>query len=180
MNIVLIGLRCSGKTSVGRLVAAMLGRPFLDLDDLTRERLGAASITEAFSRLGEQRFRGEEAVALEQVLSRRDHVIALGGGTPAAPGAESIIKRCRTEGTVRTIYLRARAETLKRRLVACGAADRPALLGRDPVSEVESVLATRGPLYERVSDLVVDVDALSILEAADRVVGIVRSPANGG
>lgn len=74
------GFMASGKTTVGRLVAAGLGLPFVDLDALVEETAGQ-SVPQLFAGEGEQAFRRREAAAVDQVLSGPEVVVALGGGT---------------------------------------------------------------------------------------------------
>jgi shikimate kinase len=76
----------SGKSTVGKLLAERLGRPFIDLDAYIQENLGMA-IPEIFSKKGELFFRKKEHEYLKEVLSNpADTVIALGGGTPCYSG----------------------------------------------------------------------------------------------
>ena len=63
-RIILIGLRATGKSSIGREVARMVGGSFLDLDDAVAAASGACSVQDAFMALGEQAFRAVEAAAL--------------------------------------------------------------------------------------------------------------------
>ncbi len=85
-----MGLRASGKTTLGQMLATRLGRSFVDLDDVTAARLGCVDVPEAWSRHGPEAFRHAEADALKDVLahapshlsSSMGQIIALGGGTP--------------------------------------------------------------------------------------------------
>lgn len=157
-TIVLMGLRGSGKSTVGRHIAQRAGRPFIDLDDRTAELLGGASVREAWDRHGEAAFRQAETRALGAALEMRGAVIALGGGTPTAPGAAEILRNQRDAGRIRIIYLSAPAETLRARLAGANNADRPSLTGADPLVEVEAVLARRDPLYRELADDVVETE----------------------
>ena len=91
-NIVLIGMMGSGKTTVGRLLAGCLRRPFVDTDALIEEREGR-SIPDIFARDGEDAFRALE-LALSRELSARDGlVIACGGGLPLREEAITALKQ---------------------------------------------------------------------------------------
>jgi len=157
---VLMGLRGCGKSTVGAILAREWNRRFVDLDDRTldtlRSRHGATSIADAFERFGEAAFRDAEAEALREVLDDHDlrnAVIALGGGTPTAPGAADAL---RSSASV-LVYLRPSVEELKRRLAGEIDSRRPALLpGRDPVSEIATVFDQRDPLYRQLAAIVIE------------------------
>ena len=79
-NVVLIGMPSSGKSTVGKLLAARMGRAFVDTDDLIVQTMGK-SIPEIFSEVGESGFRKiESQVIREQVSQKHATVIATGGG----------------------------------------------------------------------------------------------------
>jgi shikimate kinase len=157
-GILLIGLRGSGKTTIGRLLAARLGAPFVDLDEVTPGVLGCARVAEAWAKHGEAEFRRAEVVALRRALERdRGAVIALGGGTPIAPGAREIIEEARRIRGACAVYLRATPTTLRARLQQGGAgADRPSLTGADPLDEIETVFAARDEVYRGLADHLVE------------------------
>ena len=79
-NLVLTGMPGSGKTSIGRLLAEALGRPFVDLDEEIVKRYGK-SIPEIFAEEGEAGFRDKESLVCREVGKQRGIVIACGGGT---------------------------------------------------------------------------------------------------
>lgn len=78
-NIVLIGLMGAGKTTVGRLIAQRLGRPFVDTDEVV-ESDAHRSIAEIFAQDGERAFRRMESAAVRRVAALRGQVLAVGGG----------------------------------------------------------------------------------------------------
>ncbi len=90
--LVLIGHRGSGKTTVGRIVARELGRPFVDLDEEV-ERLAGRPAGAVLMELGDEAFRRLEAALVERLLPRRGLVLAAGGGTPIAPGVADRLAR---------------------------------------------------------------------------------------
>lgn len=146
-RIYLIGARGSGKTTVGRLLAARLGWSFVDMDDVIEAAAGK-SIAEIFATEGETGFRDREATALTEISHRPDHVIATGGGIVLQP--ESRSRLCETGYCV---WLTAPAATLWERIRADVAtpARRPALTGLSPEDEIRHVLSTREPLYRSVA-----------------------------
>lgn len=153
-NLLLIGLRGSGKSTLGRALAAHQSRPFLDLDDATAAFLHCDSVAEAWARHGEPAFREAESRALAAALNDTGRIIALGGGTPTAPGATELIERARRERRCIVAYLRSTPKELRARLQSlCPSAltNRPSLTGAHPLDEVESVFAARDPLYRALA-----------------------------
>lgn len=155
-NILLMGPRASGKTSVGELLAQKMRRPFVDLDHHT---LGAfpecRSISQAWRTHGEAAWRSAETDALARVLPSSSQVIALGGGTPMIPAAHAALRVARDAGRAFIVYLQTDIETLRDRLRKAGG-DRPPLRGGDAVEEVADILREREPVYLALADLVVD------------------------
>ncbi len=80
-NIYLTGMPGAGKSTLGKALAAELGRNYLDLDDVIEEQMDM-SVSSIFSELGESQFRIAERRALESLLNEKDLVIAVGGGAP--------------------------------------------------------------------------------------------------
>ena len=155
--IVLIGLRGSGKTTLGRLLATALSSGFIDLDDRTRARTGHPSVSAAFRAIGEPAFRAAEAAALEDALhaAAPGTVIALGGGTPTAPGARELLERAAANGRIRIALLDAPPVVLGARLNAAPG-DRPLLMGADFAEEAALLAAKRMPAYRTLAHAAVD------------------------
>ena len=153
--LLLIGLRCSGKTTLGASTAKEVGCTFRDLDSDALALLGCGSVTDAFERHGEAGWRAAEGQALRRALeSGIAGVLAVGGGTPTAPGAAELIRGAQSDGWMRVALLHPGLDTLARRLgVARG--DRPRLAG-DDASEVARLAAERLPLYRSMADVTVD------------------------
>ncbi len=165
--LVLVGLRCAGKTSVGRAVAALADVPFVDLDDalLARAREGdlpdAASAGDVLRRLGEPRFRDLESACLAAELARpAPRVLAAGGGVAERPA-----NRERLAAGAFVLWLRADAATLRRRL-AHDATDRPPLTGADPAAELPALAARRDPLHAALADAILDTASSSVPDLA--------------
>lgn len=156
-RIYLIGARGSGKTTVGRQLAARVGWSFVDMDDVIEAAAGK-TIAEIFAKEGESGFRDREAEALDQVASRPDHVIATGGGIILNPNSRS--RLCETGYCV---WLTAPPETLWSRIQADPqtAARRPALTGMTGLDEIRHVLAAREPHYQAVAHSTLSTDAQS-------------------
>lgn len=168
-NLLLIGLRASGKTTAGRLVADALNWAFVDLDDLTAARLGASTPAQALNQSGLDAFRQAEARALEQTLSTSNQVIALGGGTPTAPGATDLIDHEQATGSALVVYLRLAPSELADRLAHTDLSDRPSLTGKGVIEEIADLFDARDPLYRALADLVIEADALTIEQVVDQI-----------
>jgi len=178
VNVLLMGLRGSGKSTLGRALAARCDRDFVDLDVITLSLLGASSATQAWQTHGEAAFRRAEVIALARALTRDGQVIALGGGTPTAPGAAALLQEARAAGRSHLVYLKASVATLQARLEEQGPTDRPSLTGADPVQEVVAVLAAREPLYLQLADEVISVDGAgesAILQGLATLVGAAKN-----
>ena len=91
-NIVLIGMMGSGKTTVGKLLAQRLRRPFIDTDTFIEEREGR-SIPDIFTKDGEDAFRALELAVSRELSGSRGLVIACGGGLPTQDGAIRALKK---------------------------------------------------------------------------------------
>jgi shikimate kinase len=175
-NLILIGLRGSGKTTLGRLLAERTRREFVDLDAMTPRLLGAPNVSAAWTRHGEAAFRRAELRALIDVLARDSSVLALGGGTPAAAGAADLLLAERRSGRARVVYLYADAETLRSRLRDADNSDRPSLTGADPLSEIDAVLARRDPLYRDLADDVLETGGMTVAQAVEALAAMVSNP----
>lgn len=158
----LVGMMGAGKSAVGRELARRLGRPFVDADREIESTRGLA-IGEIFAREGEAAFRVLEREAVER-LAGRPAVVALGGGALGQAEVRAVVRRT---GTV--VWLRARPETLLARIGDCDA--RPLLAGLaapERLARLRALLAERDAHYATAS-LVVDTDAATVEEVAERV-----------
>ena len=158
----LVGMMGSGKTSVGKSLAERLERVFVDSDQEV-ERVAGIRIAAIFAGEGEAGFRARERAAIEAVAGA-PAVVSLGGGAVAQPGIAEMLA---SSGTI--VYLRARPETLLRRV---GAGEtRPLLRGMSPVarlSKIRSLLLERAKHYER-AQVVIDTDLSDVETLADEL-----------
>ena len=148
----MIGYRGTGKSTVGRILAERLGRPFFDADRELEKRLGL-TVSAVFRTVGEQAFRDWEERILEELLVEPDAIVATGGGVVLR---EANRLRLRAFGTV--VWLMADAPILARRLLVDegSGAVRPALTPMGTLDEIVAVLFERTPLYRAVAHAVVD------------------------
>jgi shikimate kinase len=173
-----MGLRGSGKTTVAKLVGEQLGREWIDLDDLTPSLMGFDAVAEAWRAKGEQAFRAAEVKALASLLDQPDPpgLIALGGGTPTVSGAAARLESERSRGKALLFYLRAPADVLRERLRRADNSGRPPLTGpaADMLEEIDRVLAERDPLYCRLADHIIETEAFTPAQIAERVIAVVK------
>jgi shikimate kinase len=166
MNIVLIGYRGTGKTSVGSALAKKLGRTFYDADAYIEEK-AKASIRDMVARKGWPFFRAKEKEAIAELSASDGCVIAAGGGAVMDPAN---VTRMKDGGVV--ILLKASAEVIFQRMREDEKTEqqRPGLTGKDPYEEIEEVLQYRQPLYEKAKDFSVDTTSMSIDEVLEEIV----------
>ena len=174
MNVLLIGPRGSGKSSVGVLLAGRLEIPFRDLDDLVLGSFEQTSVTEVWATCGESAWRAAEVNSLKNSLGDEASVIALGGGVPMIKDARILINLARDAGEAIVIYLRCEPDELRRRLVA-DIGDRPGLTGEDPIAEIDDIFSLRDPIYIQMADRVSDVSATSVEKIAEHLAEWVRT-----
>lgn len=146
-SIVLVGLMGSGKTNVGRRLAARLGLQFRDAD-AEIEKAAGCTIAELFARYGEPQFRDEERRVMRQLLAADPLVLATGGGAFMDAETRSILRR-----EAVSIWLRCGLPTLLQRVLPCR--DRPLLQDSDPAAVMQRLVQERDPTYAE-ADLVID------------------------
>ena len=155
-NIILIGFMGVGKTSLGKLLASKLGRPFIDLDEKI-EHDANMTIPEIFEKHGEKYFRELEKKAVREVSERKNLVIATGGGT--VKDAENV-RLLKNSGVI--ICLTTEPEEIFRRTERRG--ERPVLDGsEDRLATIKKLLAEREIFYSQ-ADYTIDTTDWSPLQ----------------
>ncbi|MDR1941745.1 MAG: shikimate kinase [Endomicrobium sp.] len=160
MNLVFTGFMGSGKSVVGRAVAAKLGRKFYDTDILV-ETSAALCINEIFEKYGEQVFRQMESRAIERVSAEKSAVISCGGG--AVLNLKNVENLKKNSIMIR---LYAKAETIFERIK--NDASRPLLKRADPLKEIKRLLNEREEFYARC-DFSFDTSFLNAQAVADSI-----------
>jgi len=148
MNLYLVGLMGSGKTTVGRQLAKRLERPFLDTDHEIEARTGV-SVPTIFEIEGEAGFRRREAELVKELTEQQGIVMATGGG--AVLNAESR-KFLQQRGW--TVYLNAQPQLLWER--TRHDRNRPLLQVENPLERLTQLYAERDPLYREIAHFIVD------------------------
>ncbi len=170
-NLVLIGFMGTGKTSLGKMLAAKLGCAFVDLDQKI-EADAAMKIPDIFALHGEAHFRKLERDAVEEVSKRHGIVIATGGGTVKDARNVQLLKE---HGIM--ICLTTSVDELLKRTEMKG--ERPVLDNThqsqgDRRAAIEKLLAERRQFYSQ-ADYFVDTTDWSPLELVENIIKFFRS-----
>ncbi len=169
-NIVLIGLMGSGKSTVGRVLAERLGRPFMDTDEIVQRETGR-TITELFASVGERDFREHEAAAVRWVSALRGQVIAVGGGAVLDPRN---VTQLRATGDM--VLLTAPPDVLRVRLEGAGVASRPLLEGEpDLAARLAALGEERADAYKAAAATSVDTTGRGPEDVAEEILVWARS-----
>ncbi len=152
MNIVLIGYRATGKTTLARLLAQRLSWDWIDAD-VEIERKAGKSIARIFAEDGEPTFRDIEAAVIADLCAQDRLVLAAGGGAPLREESRRIMRQ-----NGRVVWLTAQPETILARMTgdATTAGRRPDLTDRGPLNEIIHLLEQRDPIYRESSHFQVD------------------------
>jgi shikimate kinase len=155
MNLVLIGYRATGKTTVARLLAARLGWDWIDAD-VEIEKRAEKPIARIFAEDGEPAFRDLEAEVIADLCRRRRSVLAAGGGAPMRPQSRRAM-----QASGKVVWLKALPETILVRMSgdATTAGRRPDLTDRGPLDEIVHLVTQREPTYRQTADLEVDTES---------------------
>ncbi|MSS69874.1 MAG: shikimate kinase [Candidatus Latescibacteria bacterium] len=149
-HIFLTGFMGAGKSKVGAILAAHLGRDFVDTDVLIEEAAGK-SIPDIFREGGEEAFRRLEHEAVRRASEMPASVISLGGGAVTREENWEVIRRSGV-----SVYLQASPETIFERVSR--KTHRPLLAGlndQERMEKIRSMLSVREPCYRR-ADLIVE------------------------
>jgi shikimate kinase len=163
--LLLIGYRCTGKTTVARLLAERLGWDWADADAYLEAKHGQ-SIRTIFAEEGEAGFRDKEAAVLAELCGRTRLVLATGGGVVLRPENRERLKQA---GPV--IWLTADPQTILARMEndASTAERRPALTASGGLQEIEELLRLREPLYRECASLTVDTTSRTAAEVVETI-----------
>jgi len=169
MNIVLIGHRATGKSTVGSKIAALLRRKFVDTDDLLEERHG--TIRDIVETHGWDHFRHLEKRVIQEISSQSDLVIAPGGGFVLDIDNVMALKK---NGFI--IWLKADPQVVHARMMKDPKTlvQRPTLTGKGILQEIEEVMASRVPFYEQAAEVQLDTSTMDVAEVVKKVVSMIQ------
>ena len=155
-NIVLCGMPSSGKTTVGKEIAKVFGKKFIDTDDVVVEKR-KESISDIFEKYGEGEFRKEERLAIEELSKENGLVIATGGG---AVLDENNVRALRRNGVI--LFLDRSLENL------VATADRP--LSSD-TEKLKNLFEKRYDVYKSCADAAIPADG-KIADVVEKIKGV--------
>jgi shikimate kinase len=170
-NLVLIGYRATGKTSVGARLAGVLDRPFVDLDQVLVREAGR-SIADIVAQGGWAEFRRLEKELVARYRGLHGQILATGGGVVLDPDNVAAL---RENGIL--IWLTADPAAIQARLAQDQPRDanRPSLTGGDTIREVAAVLHERAPLYQAAAQMSVDTTHRSVAQVVKLVLAALKS-----
>ncbi len=169
-NIILIGYRCTGKTSVGKKLSERLGLPFFDTDDLIVERAGM-SIREIVDKGSWDLFRKKEKEAIKGLSSMQESIIATGGGVFDDHENREYLKR-----NSLFVWLTAGVKTIMERMLADqnSGSRRPSLSHNDLETETSMILKKRESAYRELADFTIDTSERNIDLIADEICNFLK------
>jgi len=165
MNIVLIGYRATGKSTIGKHLAFKLKWPFFDTDTQIEKKLNM-TIAEIVATHGWDFFRAREKEAVQELAEQKEAVIATGGGVVL--DRENVV--CLKKNGI-LIWLNAPLNDIITRLNTKrpGAAIRPQFTNWSLVEETFKIFNERYPLYERAADYTIETANKTIVEIGEEI-----------
>lgn len=172
MNLILIGYRGAGKSSVGRLLAERLGWDLISTDAEIVRKAGLP-IPDIVQRFGWDHFRNLESAVCRELADKDHLVIDTGGGAILRPENVDSLK-----ATGSLVWLTVEVRTIIERIG--GDTQRPSLTGaKSFTDEVEEVLRERQPKYQAAADHIVATDEKSLSEVADTIMALLQTRSSG-
>jgi shikimate kinase len=166
-NVFLVGPMGAGKTTVGRHLADLLGRSFIDSDHEIERRTGA-TIPWIFEKEGEAGFRLREESVLSELTAMSNIVLATGGGAITQAQSRAYL---RDRGTVIYLYTPVAMQVAR----TSRDRNRPLLQSGNPEAKLRELLAIRDPLYRSIAHHVVMTLDGSARELAQKIIHIIQA-----
>ncbi|QIO04742.1 shikimate kinase AroK [Acinetobacter shaoyimingii] len=166
-NIYLVGPMGAGKTTVGRHLADLLNREFLDSDHEIERKTGA-TIPWIFEKEGEQGFRTRESLVINELTNKKNLVLATGGGAVTQTVNREYLKH---RGIV--IYLYTPVEIQLQRTYRDK--NRPLLQVENPEQKLKDLLAIRDPLYRDVAHYIIETNQGAARDLAQKILQVIVS-----
>jgi len=172
MNLILIGYRGAGKSSVGRLLTERLGWDLISTDAEIVRKAGLP-IPDIVQRFGWDHFRNLESAVCRELADKDHLIIDTGGG---AILRSQNVENLKATGSL--VWLTVEVRTIIERIG--GDTQRPSLTGaKSFTDEVEEVLRERQPKYQAAADHIVATDKKSLSEVADTIMALLQTRSSG-
>lgn len=170
VHVVLIGYRCAGKTTVGKILAEKLEMRFFDTDKLV-EAKAKKPVIRIFQEDGEGEFRRYESEVIEEICGGDGKVISVGGGGVVRQKNVMHIQKCG-----RIFHLKVTPETVRARFEKdpAAAASRPSITRDDVIEEARDMMARREPFYREAAEFTIDANSKTPEEIAEEIVGLLK------
>jgi shikimate kinase len=165
-NIYLIGLMGSGKTTLGKILSKKLDKNFYDSDHVIEEKLGV-DVPMIFEYEGEEGFREREKDSLKELVSKKNIVLATGGGIILSKSNRDLLSE---NGIV--IYLKSNQKDLIKRMK--NDKTRPLLKNGNIEEIIKKLCKEREPLYEEIADFEIMTKNKRIHEVVNEIVTIIN------
>ncbi|MDY6863634.1 MAG: shikimate kinase [Thermodesulfobacteriota bacterium] len=167
MNIILIGYRGTGKSSVGRVLAKKLGRALVETDGRIVEKAGMF-IPEIVDKHGWEYFRDLESQVVEELKDKNNLIVDTGGGIILR---EVNISHLKKNGNI--FWLKASVPVIVDRIK--DSTNRPSLTSRSFIEEVEDVLAERLPKYKSAAQFIIETRDKGVEEVSEEILKIIEN-----
>ena len=174
MNIVIIGFRGTGKSTVGKLLAKRLERDFIDSDKYIESSTGK-TIKSIFEEDGEEGFRKIEADTIAELSKADNKVISAGGG---AVLKEENVKNLKDNGFL--VLLEATPEIIHNRITQDNktAQQRPSLTDKKPLDEIKHLITEREHAYKNAADYTINSSYVSCEDVVNEIITTVHKLLN--
>ncbi len=174
MNIILIGFRGTGKSTVGELLSKRLERDFIDSDKYIESSTGK-TIKMIFEEDGEEDFREIEADVIAKLSKMDNKIIATGGG--AILRSENV-RNFKNNGFL--VLLKAAPEIIHERVTQDKktSQQRPSLTNKNPLDEIKHLIAQRESAYKNAADYTIDTSYVSCEDIVNEIITVVNKKAN--
>ena len=166
-NLYLVGPMGAGKTTVGRHLADLLGREFLDSDHEIERKTGA-TIPWIFEKEGENGFRSRESTVIDELTKKQNLVLATGGGA-----VTQVLNRDYLKNRGIVIYLYTPVELQLQRTYRDK--NRPLLQVENPEQKLRELLNIRDPLYRDVAHYIIETNQGAARDLAQRILQLIIS-----
>lgn len=166
INIYLIGMMGSGKSTIGRLLADRLNMSWIDMDEAIEKR--GETIPQIFEKYGETEFRRIESEVAVELAKEANMIVSTGGGVILKRENVDVMKR-----SGKVVYLCATTDTLLRNLEN-GREGRPLIKDGSLENKINSLMDVRGEKYKSAADVIVETNALDPDEVAQKIINLLN------